>query len=81
VGSVLLGAVVPFTLVVMLPTNNRLLDSNLDKASPDAEALLARWARLHAVTSEWRAIASRTAKVPMHPGVEKILQQFDVRST
>jgi Domain of unknown function (DUF1772) len=33
VASVMLGAVVPFTLVVILPTNNRLLDASLDKAS------------------------------------------------
>jgi anthrone oxygenase-like protein len=31
VGGVALGAVVPFTLVVILPTNHRLLDPSLDK--------------------------------------------------
>src|SRR5262249_41632670 len=40
-----LGAVVPFTLIAILPTNHRLLDPSLDKASPEAEALLARWGR------------------------------------
>jgi len=57
VSSVVLGAVVPFTLVVILPTNSRLLDASLDKASPEAEALLARWGRLHAVRSTLSFVA------------------------
>jgi len=51
VTGLLLGAAVPFTLIVMLPTNKRLLDAGLAPASPEAEALLARWGRLHAVRS------------------------------
>jgi len=57
VGAVVLGAVVPFTLVVILPVNHRLLDASLDKASPEAEALLARWGRLHAVRSAMSLVA------------------------
>ena len=57
VSSVVLGAVVPFTLVVLLPTNHRLLDASLDKGSPEAEALLARWGRLHAVRSALSFVA------------------------
>src|SRR5690242_11046381 len=49
--AVLLGAVIPFTLLVILPTNKRLLDRGLDRDSAEAAALLARWARLHAVRS------------------------------
>lgn len=48
-GSLLLGAVVPFTLIVILPTNRRLLDPALDPGSGDARALLTRWGRLHGV--------------------------------
>ncbi len=48
-GGVLLGSVIPFTLIVIRPTNERLLDSSLEKDSPDAAALLARWGRLHTV--------------------------------
>ena len=50
-GGVLLGLVIPFTLVVILPTNKRLLDPTLDRASSEAAALLARWGRLHAARS------------------------------
>ena len=50
-GAVLLGAVVPFTLIVILPTNTRLLDASLDPNSAEARQLLDRWGRLHAVRS------------------------------
>jgi Domain of unknown function (DUF1772) len=50
-GGVLLGAVIPFTLVVILPTNKRLLDPSLDRDSKRAEQLLRRWGALHAVRS------------------------------
>src|SRR5881397_3452015 len=49
VGGLLLGAMVPFTLVVIMPTNRRLLDPRLDSGSGEARDLLARWGRLHAV--------------------------------
>ena len=51
VGGVLLGAVIPFTLVVIFPTNKRLLDPALDRGSAEAAALLAKWGRLHVVRS------------------------------
>jgi len=51
VAGLFLGAVVPFTLVIIFPTNKQLLDPALDEASPRAAALLARWNRLHAVRS------------------------------
>jgi uncharacterized membrane protein len=47
--SVLLGLLVPFTLIVILPTNKRLLAPTLDSRSSEAARLLTRWARLHAV--------------------------------
>jgi len=49
IGGLLLGAVIPFTLIVILPTNKRLLDPSLDKDSKLADQLLHRWAKLHAV--------------------------------
>jgi hypothetical protein len=41
----------PFTVVAILPTNKRLLSPALDRRSLEAERLLARWGRLHAVRS------------------------------
>src|SRR5712692_4893917 len=49
--GLLFGAVIPFTLIVILPTNKRLLDPSLDKDSKLAEQLLLHWAKLHAVRS------------------------------
>jgi uncharacterized membrane protein len=49
VGGILLGLVVPFTLVVIMPTNERLLSSALEKGSDDTRKLLDRWNRLHGV--------------------------------
>jgi hypothetical protein len=57
VAGVLLGSVIPFTLVVILPTNKRLLDPALDRRSAEAERLLARWGALHAVRSVLSAVA------------------------
>ncbi|PYQ06821.1 MAG: DUF1772 domain-containing protein [Acidobacteria bacterium] len=48
-GSLLLFLVVPFTLIVIFPTNHKLLDATLDKSSPEAHRLLVRWGRLHEV--------------------------------
>jgi uncharacterized membrane protein len=47
--ALLLGSLVPFTLVVIFPTNKRLLDPTLDPRGPEASQLLTRWGRLHAV--------------------------------
>jgi hypothetical protein len=57
VAGVLLGSVIPFTLLVILPTNKLLLSPTLDKRSVDAERLLARWGRLHAVRSVLSGLA------------------------
>jgi uncharacterized membrane protein len=51
IGGIVLVAVIPFTLIVIFPTNKRLLDPALDKSSGQASKLLARWGRLHAVRS------------------------------
>jgi hypothetical protein len=48
IASLLLASVIPFTLLVILPTNRQLLDPALE-GSDRAAALLARWGRLHAV--------------------------------
>ena len=48
-GGVLLGAVVPFTLVVTFPTNKQLMSAEMDRDPARARTLLDRWNRLHAV--------------------------------
>ena len=57
IAGVLLGLVIPFTLIVILPTNKRLLSPALDRGSAEAERLLAHWGRLHAVRSILSGIA------------------------
>lgn len=51
VAGILLGSIIPFTLIALLPTNKRLLSPALDRRSVEAERLLARWNALHAVRS------------------------------
>lgn len=51
VASALIGAVVPFTLVVMWPTNKSLENVRLDTSAEQARGLLQRWGHLHAVRS------------------------------
>jgi Anthrone oxygenase len=57
VGAVLLGASVPFTLIMIFPTNKQLLDPTLDSRSSRVTSLFRRWNRLHAI----RSLLSATA--------------------
>ena len=57
VAGVLVGLVIPFTLIVILPTNKRLLSPTLDRRSAEAEHLLGRWGALHAVRSVLSGLA------------------------
>jgi hypothetical protein len=57
VAGVILGSVIPFTLIVILPTNKQLLSPALARRSAERELLLARWGRLHAVRSVLSGIA------------------------
>jgi hypothetical protein len=57
VSGIMLGAVIPFTLFVILPTNKLLLSPTLDKRSAQTGQLLARWGMLHAVRSALSALA------------------------
>jgi Domain of unknown function (DUF1772) len=49
IAALLVGAVVPFTFVVIMPTNHRLLAPERDLTSSETRELLIRWGRLHAV--------------------------------
>src|SRR5262245_5214131 len=50
-GSVCILAVIPFTLVVILPVNKRLQDPQRDLGSEETRRLLVAWGRLHAFRS------------------------------
>ena len=49
IAALLVGAVVPFTFAVIMPTNNKLLAPGRDLGSTETRALLVFWGRLHAV--------------------------------
>jgi hypothetical protein len=51
IGGLLLLLLIPFTLVVIMPTNKRLESQELDLHSKEAGRLLQRWGRLHAIRS------------------------------
>jgi len=57
VSGVLLGSVVPFTLLVIFPTNRRLEDPAFDASNETARRLLVRWGHLHAVRSVLSLVA------------------------
>jgi uncharacterized membrane protein len=58
-GAVLMAANIPFTLVVISPTNDFLLSPAAESDLQSAALSLARWNRLHAV----RTVLSTTAFV------------------
>jgi hypothetical protein len=47
--ALLIGAVVPFTFLGIMPTNRALLAPGRDLGAEETRILLERWARLHAV--------------------------------
>jgi len=47
----LLVLVAPFTLIIIMPTNNRLLALNAEKDAEESKILLSRWNKLHMVRS------------------------------
>ena len=58
IGAVLIGLVVPFTFIVVMPTNHHLLAPGRDLSSVETRALLEKWGRLHAVRSVLSLLAS-----------------------
>jgi hypothetical protein len=57
VSGICIGLVIPFTLIVIYPTNRQLEDPALDISSLSTASLLAKWNRLHAVRSGASLIA------------------------
>lgn len=58
IAALLIGSVVPFTFIVIMPTNRRLLAPELDLSAADTRQLLNRWGRLHGVRSVLGGIAA-----------------------
>jgi hypothetical protein len=58
VGALLIGAVIPFTFIVIMPTNHRLLEPGRDLSSPETRLLLQKWGTLHGVRSGLSIAAS-----------------------
>ena len=58
VGALLIGAVVPFTFVVIMPTNHKLLAPGRDLTSAETRELLEKWGKLHAVRTGLSLVAS-----------------------
>jgi len=50
-GAVLIGLVIPFTFIGVMPTNHQLLAPGRDLSSTETRSLLDKWGRLHAVRS------------------------------
>ena len=57
-GAGLIFLVIPFTLIVIRPTNTRLGRADRDLADSETRELLERWGRLHAVRSGLSLVAS-----------------------
>lgn len=53
----MLGSIVPFTLILILPTNKQLLEPSLDPRGASTTDLLTRWGRLHGVRSVLSGLA------------------------
>ena len=58
VASVVIIAVVPVTLLVIFPINNKLLAAGRDLSSPETRALLVKWGQLHAIRSALSLVAT-----------------------
>ena len=56
-GALLLGFVVPFTVLVIKPINDQLLDPGLEPSDPKVPGLLRRWGELHRVRSASSSLA------------------------
>lgn len=58
IAALLIGGVIPWTFLGIMPTNNLLLTPQRDLASRETRELLGRWARLHAVRTMLSLLAT-----------------------
>ena len=57
IGALLIGAVVPVTFKIIMPTNHLLLEPGRNLNSPETRDLLDRWGRLHLIRSGLSMVA------------------------
>ena len=57
-GAALLIANWPYTLIAIMPTNNRLMAITPNQAEPESRKLIEKWAQLHAVRTALGALAT-----------------------
>lgn len=57
VGALLIGAVVPITFMIIMPTNHQLLEPGRDLSSAETRALLDRWGSLHVLRTVMSLLA------------------------
>ena len=57
-GAAFLIANWPYTLIGIMPTNNRLMATPVDQAGLESRALIERWGRLHAVRTALGLLAT-----------------------
>jgi hypothetical protein len=58
IGAIAMIAPWPWTLYVIKPVNDRLLELELDQAGPGSRALIVKWGTLHAVRTGLGAVAA-----------------------
>jgi uncharacterized membrane protein len=58
VAALLVGAVVPYTFIVVMPTNHKILEPGRDLTSAETRELLQKWAKLHGVRTTLSLAAS-----------------------
>lgn len=58
IGAVFIFLVIPFTLIVIMPTNKLLLSGDLDKNAKTTGDLLDKWGKLHAIRSVLSLLSS-----------------------
>ncbi len=57
VAALIIGAVVPITFKIIMPTNQLLLEPGRDLSSSETRALLNRWGSLHALRTVMSLLA------------------------
>ena len=65
IGAIAMIAPWPWTLYVIKPVNDRLLELELDQAGPGSRALIVKWGTLHAVRTGARC--GRHRGLPLGP--------------